>query len=134
MLTLLLKGSFVCCDYCGDCGVWLKSGVLPAELCPHSVLVRSSSPSFPLLTILTTSPPSSCYRVYVSLAISTCFPLLFIWFSFPHALADFTPAYAFLVFPMMLTGVVAFKVLKVMRNEDSRVVGVLLSGYIFQGE
>jgi len=56
-----------------------------------------------------------------------------IWFNNPHDLKAFTPAWAFLIFPMMLVGVVAFNVLKVIPPEEPRAVGVLLVGYAFQG-
>lgn len=60
--------------------------------------------------------------------------MLMIWFNKPHDLSTFTPAWAFLVFPMMLVGVVAFNVLKTMdTHNDPRALGVLLVGYFFQG-
>ncbi|CAA7261553.1 unnamed protein product [Cyclocybe aegerita] len=73
------------------------------------------------------------FWVYVALAVLACFAMLMIWFNEPHDIAHFSPAYAFLVFPMMLVGVVAFSVLKVMDIDDSRCLGVLLTGYFFQG-
>ncbi|KAL0960557.1 hypothetical protein HGRIS_005593 [Hohenbuehelia grisea] len=73
------------------------------------------------------------FWVYTGFAVLTCFPMLMIWFSRPHDLMHFTPAYAFLIFPMMLVGVVAFNVLRVMEPEDTRSIGVLLTGYFFQG-
>ncbi|KAF8993505.1 voltage-dependent anion channel [Cyathus striatus] len=73
------------------------------------------------------------FWVYVTFALFTCFPMLMIWFNKPHDLTHFTPAYAFLIFPMMLVGVVAFNVLRVMDPADTRSVGVLLVGYFFQG-
>ncbi|KAL0577115.1 hypothetical protein V5O48_004868 [Marasmius crinis-equi] len=73
------------------------------------------------------------FWVYVVFALVTCFPMLMIWFNKPHDLSHFTPAYAFLVFPMMLVGVVAFNVLNVIELEDSRALGVLFLGYFFQG-
>ncbi|KAJ3518185.1 hypothetical protein NLJ89_g31 [Agrocybe chaxingu] len=73
------------------------------------------------------------FWVYVALAVLACFVMLMIWFNEPHDIAHFSPAYAFLVFPMMLVGVVAFSVLKVMDIDDSRCLGVLLTGYFFQG-
>jgi len=59
--------------------------------------------------------------------------MLMIWFNKPHDLATFTPAWAFLIFPLMLVGVVAFNVLKVIPPEEPRAIGVLLVGYAFQG-
>ncbi|KXN82849.1 Malic acid transport protein [Leucoagaricus sp. SymC.cos] len=73
------------------------------------------------------------FWVYVTFALLTCFPMLMIWFNKPHDIAHFTPAYAFLIFPMMLVGVVAFNVLRVLSPEDNRALGVLLVGYFFQG-
>lgn len=59
--------------------------------------------------------------------------MLVVWFSNPHDLSTFTPAWAFLVFPMMLVGVVASNVLKVIPPEEHKAIGVLLVGYAFQG-
>ncbi|KAI0082018.1 hypothetical protein K474DRAFT_1703482 [Panus rudis PR-1116 ss-1] len=73
------------------------------------------------------------FWIYVGFGILVCFPMLMIWFNRPHDLTKFTPAWAFLVFPMMLVGVVAFNVLKVIPASDPRALGVLLTGYIFQG-
>ncbi|EIM86417.1 uncharacterized protein STEHIDRAFT_121377 [Stereum hirsutum FP-91666 SS1] len=73
------------------------------------------------------------FWVYVAAAVLICFPMLLIWFNKPHDINTFTPAWAFLVFPMMLVGVVAFNVLKVMDPADDRAVGVLFVGYFFQG-
>lgn len=77
-----------------------------------------------------------------------------IWFNHSHELTAFTPGYAFLVgitsfslligelqftlynhqiFPLMLTGVVAASVLTVLNLDDRRCLGVLLTGYFFQG-
>ncbi|KAI0029364.1 voltage-dependent anion channel [Vararia minispora EC-137] len=73
------------------------------------------------------------FWVYVTLSIGVSFPLLVIWFWKPHDIKTFTPAWAFLIFPMMLVGVVAFNVLKTMDPADNRAVGVLFLGYFFQG-
>ncbi|KAH8822598.1 voltage-dependent anion channel-domain-containing protein [Flagelloscypha sp. PMI_526] len=73
------------------------------------------------------------FWVYVIFSLLCCFPMLMIWFNHPHDLKVFTPAYAFLVFPMMLVGVVAFNVLRVVAVDDPRGLGVLLVGYFFQG-
>ncbi|KAJ3790213.1 voltage-dependent anion channel [Lentinula aff. detonsa] len=73
------------------------------------------------------------FWIYVAFACLTCLPMLMIWFNQPHDLATFTPAYAFLVFPMMLVGVIAFNVLKTMNPADPRAIGVLVLGYFFQG-
>ncbi|KAG7088867.1 hypothetical protein E1B28_012820 [Marasmius oreades] len=80
--------------------------------------------------------PSLIYAlfwVYVSFALLTCFPMLMIWFNKPHDLTHFTPAYAFLIFPLMLVGVIAFNVLNVLDPADTRAIGVLFVGYFFQG-
>lgn len=42
------------------------------------------------------------HRVYVTFAVLICTPMLMIWFNRPHDLTQFTPAYAFLVFPMVV--------------------------------
>lgn len=73
------------------------------------------------------------FWVYVSFSLLVCFPMLMIWFNKPHDLTTFTPAWAFLIFPMMLVGVIAFNVLKVIPPEEPRAIGVLLVGYAFQG-
>ncbi|KAK7692818.1 hypothetical protein QCA50_004453 [Cerrena zonata] len=73
------------------------------------------------------------FWIYVSFSVFVCFPMLMIWFNKPHDLTTFTPAWAFLVFPMMLVGVVAFNVLRVLPVDGSRALGVLLTGYVFQG-
>lgn len=44
---------------------------------------------------------TSDIRVYVSFALIVCFPMLMIWFNKPHDLTTFTPAWAFLVFPLV---------------------------------
>lgn len=73
------------------------------------------------------------FWIYVGFAVVVSFPLLMIWYNRPHDIKTFTPAWMFLVFPMMLVGVVAFNVLKVMDPADERSVGVLFVGYFFQG-
>lgn len=73
------------------------------------------------------------FWTYVVFAIITCFPMLFIWFNQAHDIFDFSPAYAFLIFPMMLVGVVSYNVLKVVDASEERSIGVLLTGYFFQG-
>ena len=73
------------------------------------------------------------FWVYLSVSLLICIPMLMVWFNKPHDLTTFTPAWAFLIFPMMLVGVVAFNVLKVVPVEEPRAVGVLLVGYAFQG-
>lgn len=73
------------------------------------------------------------FWVYVLFAVIVSFPMLMIWFNQGHDLTTFTPAYAFLIFPMMLVGVIAFNVLKTMEPTDQRAVGVLFVGYFFQG-
>ncbi|EIN03552.1 hypothetical protein PUNSTDRAFT_146990 [Punctularia strigosozonata HHB-11173 SS5] len=73
------------------------------------------------------------FWAYVTLAVVVCFPMLMIWFNQPHDIKTFTPAWAFLIFPMMLVGVVAFNVLRVISPTDTRAIGVLVTGYFFQG-
>ncbi|KAI0271746.1 voltage-dependent anion channel-domain-containing protein [Russula aff. rugulosa BPL654] len=73
------------------------------------------------------------FWIYVVLAILVSFPMLMIWYNKPHDVTTFTPAWAFLIFPMMLVGVIASNVLRVMDPSQSRAVGVLFVGYFFQG-
>ncbi|KAI0027457.1 voltage-dependent anion channel [Vararia minispora EC-137] len=73
------------------------------------------------------------FWIYVSLALFVSFPVLMIWYNKPHDIRTMTPAWAFLIFPMMLVGVVAFNVLRTMDVSDTRAVGVLFVGYFFQG-
>ncbi|KAH9926628.1 voltage-dependent anion channel-domain-containing protein [Epithele typhae] len=73
------------------------------------------------------------FWVYIVFALVVCFPMLMIWFNNPHDLSTFTPAWAFLIFPMMLVGIVAINVLEVIPLTDDRALGVLLVGYVFQG-
>ncbi|TCD62928.1 hypothetical protein EIP91_006226 [Steccherinum ochraceum] len=73
------------------------------------------------------------FWIYIGFSLLVCFPMMMIWFNHPHDLTSFTPAWAFLVFPMMLAGVVASNVLRVLDPSEGRALGVLLTGYIFQG-
>ncbi|THH06531.1 hypothetical protein EW146_g9588 [Bondarzewia mesenterica] len=73
------------------------------------------------------------FWVYVALSLFLCMSMLTIWFNKPHDMSQFNPTCAFLIFPMMLTGVVAFNVLDVMDASDVKSLGVLLVGYFFQG-
>ncbi|KAI0284771.1 voltage-dependent anion channel, partial [Russula brevipes] len=73
------------------------------------------------------------FWIYVFLSVLVSFPMLMIWYNKPHDVNTFTPAWAFLIFPMMLVGVIASNVLRVMDPSDSRVLGVLFVGYFFQG-
>ncbi|KAI0093302.1 voltage-dependent anion channel-domain-containing protein [Irpex rosettiformis] len=73
------------------------------------------------------------FWLYVGLSVGVCFPLLMIFFNKPHDLNKFTPAWAFLIFPMMLVGVVAYNVLNVIALDEPRALGILLTAYAFQG-
>ncbi|KAF8674673.1 Voltage-dependent anion channel [Rhizoctonia solani] len=73
------------------------------------------------------------FWVYVVLAVIVSFPMLMVWFNQPHDVATFTPAWAFLIFPLMLTGIIALNALRVIQTSDPRALGILLIGYIFQG-
>ncbi|CAE6519040.1 unnamed protein product [Rhizoctonia solani] len=73
------------------------------------------------------------FWIYVALALVVSFPMLMIWFNKPHEVATFTPAWAFLIFPIMLTGIIALNVLRVIPGSDPRALGILLVGYVFQG-
>lgn len=74
------------------------------------------------------------FWVYLVLSLVICMPMLWLWFEKPHPLSDFTPAYAFPIFPMMLTGVVAFNALRVIDPDNAlESLSVLVTGYFFQG-
>jgi len=75
------------------------------------------------------------FWVYTFFAVVTSFTMLMIWFNNAHDLNHFTPAYAFLIFPMMLIGVVGLNVLdpKVINPAEDRAIGVLFTAYFFQG-
>jgi len=73
------------------------------------------------------------FWIYVALACLTCFPMLMIWFNKTHDLKDFTPAYVFLIMPLMVVGVIAYNVLKCLDASDKRSVGILVLSYFFQG-
>ncbi|KAI9460729.1 voltage-dependent anion channel [Russula earlei] len=91
----------------------INYGVIPGHLSPEGIYVL--------------------FWVYVFLSVSVCFPMLMIWYNKPHDVCTFTPAWAFLIFPMMLVGVIAANVLRVLDPSDFRAVGVLFVGYFFQG-
>ncbi|KAG0143898.1 hypothetical protein CROQUDRAFT_162666 [Cronartium quercuum f. sp. fusiforme G11] len=73
------------------------------------------------------------FYCYVFLALVICIPLLVAWYNKPHDLKTFTPAWAFLLFPLMLVGVVASRILAVMPLDSPQAVSVLFLGYMFQG-
>lgn len=85
-----------------------------------------------------------------------------VWFNNPHDISTFTPAWAFLIFPLsqflpfrmppyppannsvltncllhlyfvVLVGIVAINVLRVFPLHDARAINILLVGYVFQG-
>ncbi|KAI9509751.1 voltage-dependent anion channel-domain-containing protein [Russula earlei] len=91
----------------------INYGVIPGHISPEGIYIL--------------------FWIYVFLSVFVCFPMLMIWYNKPHDLSTFTPAWAFLVFPMMLVGVVASNVLRVLDPSDFRAVGVLFVGYFFQG-
>ncbi|QRW22642.1 C4-dicarboxylate transporter/malic acid transporter [Rhizoctonia solani] len=70
------------------------------------------------------------FWVYVVLAVIVSFPMLMVWFNQPHDVTTFTPAWAFLIFPLMLTGIIALNALRVIQTSDPRALGILLIGYI----
>ncbi|KAG0144444.1 hypothetical protein CROQUDRAFT_65042 [Cronartium quercuum f. sp. fusiforme G11] len=73
------------------------------------------------------------FYCYIFLAIVICIPLLVAWYNKPHDLKTFTPAWAFLLFPMMLVGVVASRIISTMPLDSPQAVSVLFLGYMFQG-
>ncbi|KAI9448713.1 voltage-dependent anion channel-domain-containing protein [Lactarius psammicola] len=87
----------------------INYGVIPGHLHPEGIYVL--------------------FWIYVFLAVIVCFPMLMIWYNKPHDVNTFTPAWAFL----MLVGVIASNVLRVLDPADSRAIGVLFVGYFFQG-
>lgn len=94
------------------------------------------------------------FWIYIAFALMVCIPMLMIWFNsshdvssspsfdasvqqlsltpslFLHQIKTFTPAWAFLVFPLMLVGIVAINVLRVFPLLDPRAINVLLVGYV----
>ncbi|KAI0028289.1 voltage-dependent anion channel [Vararia minispora EC-137] len=73
------------------------------------------------------------FWIYVTFSLAISFPILIIWFNKPHDIRTFSPTWAFLIFPIMLVGVVAFNVLSTMDASNPRAIGVLFIGYVFQG-
>lgn len=76
-----------------------------------------------------------CWKatVFIVLAYhlcSICVPLNISWFHKSHDLMTFTPAWAFLVFPLMLIGVVASRVLSVMPLDSPQAVPVWFLGQL----
>jgi len=91
----------------------INYGVIPGHFSPNGIYVL--------------------FWIYVFLSVFVCFPMLMIWYNKPHDVSTFTPAWAFLIFPMMLVGVIASNVLRVLDPAEPRAVGVLFVGYFFQG-
>lgn len=58
------------------------------------------------------------FWIYLAMANLVCVPMLVIWFNCERSttITSFTPAYMFLVFPLMLTGVVGFNVSDLTRD------------------
>ncbi|CAH7671501.1 voltage-dependent anion channel [Phakopsora pachyrhizi] len=67
------------------------------------------------------------FWIYVSLAVFVSFTVLIIWFSSPRN------PWAFPVFPLLLTGVVTFNVLKIIPLTDPRAVSIFITGLFMFG-
>lgn len=57
-----------------------------------------------------------------------CIPLILSWYDQPHDIMSFSPAWAFLLFPLMLVGVVASRLLSIMPLNSPRAVTVFFLG------
>lgn len=74
------------------------------------------------------------FWIYVTVAIIVAFTVLTIWFSSPrNPTAAMTPAWAFPVFPLLLTGVVTFNVLRIVPLTDPRAVSIFITGLFMFG-
>ncbi|KAA1111368.1 hypothetical protein PGTUg99_002753 [Puccinia graminis f. sp. tritici] len=74
------------------------------------------------------------FWIYVTVAILVAFTVLTIWFSSPrNPTAAMTPAWAFPVFPLLLTGVVTFNVLRIVPLTDPRAVSIFITGLFMFG-
>ncbi|KNE94506.1 hypothetical protein PSTG_12152 [Puccinia striiformis f. sp. tritici PST-78] len=74
------------------------------------------------------------FWIYVTFAISVAITVLTIWFSSPrNPTAAMTPAWAFPVFPLLLTGVVTFNVLRIVPLTDPRAVSIFVTGFLMFG-
>ncbi|KAF8341352.1 voltage-dependent anion channel-domain-containing protein [Cantharellus anzutake] len=73
------------------------------------------------------------YWVYIALALIVTFGMTLLWFDEGHKLAEFTPADAFLIFPLMLGGLIGANVLSVLDPKDERALGILFASLFFQG-
>jgi tellurite resistance protein TehA-like permease len=72
---------------------------------------------------------------YLALALLVCGPMTFVWFGWGKSfhLRTFAMTGAFLVFPLMLVGTIAFNVLGVIEPTDSSALAIWVLGYVFQG-
>ncbi|TIB01119.1 hypothetical protein E3P96_02463 [Wallemia ichthyophaga] len=75
------------------------------------------------------------FWIYLAMANLVCIPMLLVWFNCEHSatITSFTPAYMFLVFPLMLTGVVGFNCLSDIDKGSNDALIILLVSYVFQG-
>ena len=90
------------------------------------------------------------FWIYLAMANLVCVPMLVIWFNCEHSttITSFSPAYMFLVFPLMLTGVVGFNVgdltydyswltsrqcLNGVAKDSNDALVILIVSYVFQG-
>lgn len=75
------------------------------------------------------------FWIYLAMANLVCVPMLVIWFNCERSttITSFTPAYMFLVFPLMLTGVVGFNCLNGVEKDSNDALVILIVSYVFQG-
>ncbi|KAG0143471.1 hypothetical protein CROQUDRAFT_48789, partial [Cronartium quercuum f. sp. fusiforme G11] len=73
------------------------------------------------------------FFMYIVISLLICIPLILKWYDKRHDINTFSPAWAFLLFPLMLVGVVASRVLSVIPLHSYSAVRVLFLGYFFQG-
>ncbi|TIC61548.1 hypothetical protein E3Q03_02640 [Wallemia mellicola] len=75
------------------------------------------------------------FWIYLAMANLVCVPMLVIWFNCEHSttITSFSPAYMFLVFPLMLTGVVGFNCLNGVAKDSNDALVILIVSYVFQG-
>lgn len=72
---------------------------------------------------------------YLSLSVIVCGPMTFVWFGWGKSLhlRSFSMTGAFLVFPLMLVGTIAFNTLAVIEPTSPSALSIWILGYIFQG-
>ncbi|KAI9625281.1 hypothetical protein KEM48_010970 [Puccinia striiformis f. sp. tritici PST-130] len=127
------KNSFIptCCyDNRGNCQLPLWTNVFLGIL----INLRSYVKNFEHQQGVTVEELIIFFWIYVTFAISVAITVLTIWFSSPrNPTAAMTPAWAFPVFPLLLTGVVTFNVLRIVPLTDPRAVSIFVTGFLMFG-